>query len=116
MSLSQIHQTGATQAVVGEPEVVEDGRATDVERSQHWLMLKAAATALQSLQVQDGSVPDAADHPAARAHVTDITGSIAALAPRFPHDAAYLEASVQDFERWADGGFGVPDFYDSLMA
>ena len=63
MSLSQTHQTGALQAVVGEPEVVEDGRATrrqadgHVETTQAWLALKDAAIALQGIQAQDGSVP-----------------------------------------------------------
>ena len=42
--------------------------------------------------------------------------SVAALAPLFPHDAAYLDALPRDFARWADGGFGVPDFLDSLLA
>ncbi|MEV9454972.1 DUF6421 family protein, partial [Klebsiella pneumoniae] len=46
----------------------------------------------------------------------DIIDAIAALTPLFPHDDAYLRASVVDFERWRDGGFGVPDFLDSLVA
>ncbi len=62
MSLSQTHQTGALQAVVGEPEVVEDGRARGVEDTSAWLALKDAAIALQGIQAQDGSIPDAADH------------------------------------------------------
>ncbi len=116
MSLSQTHQTGALQAVVGEPEVVEDGRARGVEDTSAWLALKDAAIALQGIQAQDGSIPDAADHGDARVHVETIVESIRALAPWFPHDAEYLAANVQDFDRWADGGFGVPDFYDSLVA
>lgn len=81
-----------------------------------WTALKAAATALQGLQIQDGSVPDAAAHVAAAAHVGAITAAIGKLAPLFPHDARYLELLVQDFGRWSDGGFGVPDFLDSLLA
>ncbi len=84
--------------------------------SPEWLRLKAAATALQGLQVQDGSVPDADSHAAARGHVATITGALTALAPAFPHDASYLAALVTDFNRWADGGFGAPDFLDSLQA
>ncbi len=38
------------------------------------------------------------------------------LTPHFPHDADYLAALVKDFTRWSDGGFGVPDFLDSLVA
>ncbi len=84
--------------------------------NQEWLRLKAAATALQALQIKDGSVPDADAHEAAAGHVATITAAVAALAPSFPHDARYLELLVTDFDRWADGGFGVPDFLDSLLA
>ena len=115
------------QAVIGEPEVLEDVRAdvaetpglaaaADVVSHPAWLRLKAAATALQGLQAKDGSVPDPADHPAAGGHVETITAAVAELAPLFPHDAAYLAALPRDFARWRDGGFGVPDFLDSLVA
>jgi hypothetical protein len=107
--------THDAKSIVGEPEVVEDA-AAGVETAPAWLALKNAATALQALQVKDGSIPDAASHAAARDHVAAITAAIDELRPRFPHDDAYLEASVRDFRRWADDGFGVPDFYDSLVA
>ena len=100
------------QTVIGEPEVVEDARA--VETSEAWQQLKAAATAIQALQVKDGSIPDPADHTRGRELVETIVASISALAPLFPHDAAYLEALPVDFDRWVAGGFGVPDFLDSL--
>ena len=110
----------STQVIVGEPEVVEDARLA--ETSDAWLRLKAAATAMQSLQEQDGSIlaaPSAASgtpHDEARALVGEITASIRALAPAFPHDAEYLAAAVVDFDRWANEGFGIPDFLDSLQA
>ncbi len=104
--------TPAHQAIIGEPEVVED--AAIAETSAAWKQLKSAAISLRELQIKDGSVP--AEHDAARAHVAAITAAIRALAPAFPHDAEYLAASVVDFERWADAGFGAPDFLDSLMA
>jgi hypothetical protein len=103
------------QAIVGEPEVVED-RLASVETDPAWLVLKEAAIALQADQVKDGSIPDAARHAAARASVEKITASIRSLAPLFPHDAAYLDALGADFDRWAQEGFGVPDFLDSLVA
>ncbi|HET6241708.1 MAG TPA: DUF6421 family protein, partial [Arthrobacter sp.] len=84
--------------------------------SPEWQRLKAAATALQALQGQDGSVPAPASREAAAGHVRTITAAITALAPSFAHDARYLELLVNDFGRWADGGFGVPDFLDSLQA
>ncbi len=106
--------TSPTTSIIGEPEVVEDGRP--VERQPAWLALKDAATALQQLQAQDGSVPDSADHDRARSLTTTISAAIRTLAPLFPHDEAYLQASVADFRRWAQEGFGVPDFLDSLVA
>ncbi|KDA07017.1 hypothetical protein DC31_00765 [Microbacterium sp. CH12i] len=101
-------------AIIGEPEVVEDASAA--ETSAAWRQLKGAAIAIRELQVKDGSIPAPGDHVAARAHVAAIVASIRALAPAFPHDAEYLTASIVDFERWASERFGVPDFYDSLVA
>ncbi len=115
MSISQTHETREHKAVVGEPEVVEDGFAPGVEDSPDWHALKDAVTALQPLQVKDGSVPEAADRVRAAELVETITASIEALAPRFPHDHAYLSALVTDFRRWTAEDFGVPDFLDSLV-
>ncbi|RNE67267.1 DUF6421 family protein [Cryobacterium tepidiphilum] len=105
------------EAVVGEPEVLEDAISADAVAAQPaWLRLKAAATALQPLQVKDGSIPDAEVHTDAVAHVETLVSAIDELAPLFPHDATYLRSVTADFTRWASEGFGVPDFYDSLTA
>ncbi|MGD8193744.1 DUF6421 family protein [Herbiconiux sp. P18] len=101
----------AAQSIIGEPEVVED-----LALAPAWLALKQAVAALQPLQVKDGSVPDPVDHAAACEHVAAIVDSIAELAPLFPHDAEYLAAVRDDFARWVDQGFGVPDFVASLVA
>ncbi|MBE0011590.1 DUF6421 family protein [Arthrobacter sp. AET 35A] len=85
------------------------------ESTPAWHRLKAAASALQALQIKDGSVPESADHPAASSSVDTIIEAIDALAPLFPHDAGYLTAVVQDFTSWRDTGFGVPDFLASLL-
>ena len=116
-------------AIIGEPEVVED-TADMAHRSREftaastgelvdnpaWLRLKQAATTLRTHQVQDGSIPQASAHPECRTLVETITASILALAPLFPHDADYLEALRGDFDALGAGGFGVPDFLDSLVA
>ncbi|MEP6562574.1 MAG: DUF6421 family protein [Nakamurella sp.] len=81
-----------------------------------WQRLKRAVTDLQPLQAQDGSVPEPADHRAAAGLVSAISTAVVELAPRFEHDTDYLAALVKDLTRWADGGFGVPDFLDSLTA
>jgi hypothetical protein len=111
--------SSAAQAIVGEPEVVEDGSLSlskGAEQSSAWAQLKDAAIAIREFQIKDGSIPDAAHHATARDLVAAITGAIRALAPAFPHDAEYLAASIVDFDRWASEDFGVPDFLDSLMA
>jgi hypothetical protein len=99
--------TATQNAIVGEPEVVEDAA---------WLDLKAAASTLQAFQIKDGSIPETAHHAESRELVATITRSIASLAPRFEHDAAYLSALIVDFDRWVSEGFGVPDFLDALNA
>jgi hypothetical protein len=89
--------------------------ARSIESAPAWLRLKSAATGLQELQQVDGAVADTADHPAASGFVDAIVSSILELAPFFPHDDAYLKASIADFERWKSEGFPVPDFLDSLL-
>ncbi|WP_372697813.1 DUF6421 family protein [Arthrobacter sp. JSM 101049] len=92
------------------------GHDGDVARDPAWLELKAAATALQELQVKDGSVPEPSDHARAAELTATIAASIAGLRHHFEHDGAYLDRLVEDFRGWADGGFGIPDFLDSLQA
>jgi hypothetical protein len=103
--------TTTSPTIVGEPEVVED-----VATASAWANLKAAASALQPLQVQDGSIPEADAHAEARGHVAVIARELLNFRRSLPHDAEYLEAAAVDFERWAGEGFGVPDFLDSLQA
>jgi hypothetical protein len=88
----------------------------DVVASPAWLDLKSAAVALRPLQVHDGSIPDAAHHAEAARLCAQLRSSVAELAPMFPHDTDYLSCVQADFEKWEADGFGVPDFYDSLVA
>lgn len=81
-----------------------------------WLKLKSAATALQTLQSKDGSIEDTDAHETARSHVADLIDGVNELSPLFPWDEGYLTAVRADFTRWVDGGFGIPDFYDALVA
>nr|WP_284305916.1 DUF6421 family protein [Mobilicoccus caccae] len=84
---------------------------------QRWLDLKAAVEEIRPLQRKDGSIDgDQHDLGAAAAIVDRICAGIDALAPEFPHDAEYLTQCAEDFRRWAEGGFGVPDFLDSILA
>jgi len=81
-----------------------------------WLALKSSAVALRGLQAQDGSLPPDADRERAAALVGTLTAAITDLTPYFAHDTEYLAALVDDFARWVDAGFGIPDFLDSLLA
>jgi hypothetical protein len=115
--MSQFVSQFRNDAIVGEPEVVEDGRSVrSLTAHPAWLRLKDAAVALQAVQVKDGSVAEESDKSGAAGNVTTIVDAIAELAPFFAHDAEYLQALVTDFRRWADEGLGVPDFLDSLVA
>jgi hypothetical protein len=80
-----------------------------------WLRLKAETDALRLLQEPDGSI-DVSEHDPASlgAHVEAMAGAVEALAPRFPHQAGYLEAVVGDLRAWATDGYGKPDFGASL--
>jgi hypothetical protein len=85
-----------------------------------WPVLKDAVEEIRPWQSKDGSIdfeaegaPDTADADLAVRRAID---AIEQLAPLLPHDAEYHEALVKDLRRWADGGFQVPDFLDSLLA
>ncbi|MDO9590585.1 MAG: DUF6421 family protein, partial [Microcella sp.] len=117
------------RTIIGEPEVVEDNAARDrstltdaaltaaeLVADPAWSRLKATAIALRPMQVHDGSIPDADHHAEAAEHVATIVEAVRHFAPLMPHDEQYLTACALDFERWADSGFVVPDFYDALDA
>lgn len=85
-----------------------------------WPVLKDAVEEIRPWQSKDGSIdfeaegaPDTADVDLAVRRAID---AVERLAPLLPHDAAYHEALVKDLRGWADGGFKVPDFLDSLLA
>lgn len=96
--------------------VAADDRHDGLVSHPAWTRLKRDVTELQGLQVKDGSVPDAEQHPRARELVHAIVRSVDELAPALPHDENYLTAVGKDLTRWSDAGFGIPDFLDSLVA
>ncbi|MGA4878388.1 DUF6421 family protein [Streptomyces lydicamycinicus] len=85
-----------------------------------WSVLKDAVETIRPWQSKDGSIDLAAEGaPSAetvRAEVDRVIAAIGELAPLVPHDAAYHQALAADLRRWADSGFDVPDFLDSLLA
>ena len=109
--MSRVTVTPTRDAIIGEPEVVED-----IVGLPAWRRLKSAVSSLRTHQVKDGSIPDATMHGDCRAMIATIRADVRELASHFPHDADYLTALDADFARWAEGGFGEPDFLDSLVA
>ena len=77
-----------------------------------WAQLSDHTDQLGLLQAPDGSLQG--DAVEARRHVDEIATALKALAPRFPHQADYLQDALRDLAAWADGGFGKPDFTAAL--
>ncbi|MGW7007119.1 DUF6421 family protein [Streptomyces sp. NPDC054933] len=99
---------------------VATGGADGVVEHPSWAVLKASVEAIRPWQEKDGSIDFSAEGAPARgaveAEVERVIAAVEDLAPLLPHDAAYHAALVADLRRWAQGGFGVPDFLDSLLA
>ncbi|MHC0433630.1 DUF6421 family protein [Streptomyces sp. O3] len=85
-----------------------------------WPVLKDAVEQIRPWQSKDGSIDfdaeGAPDRAAAEAAVGRVIAAVQELAPLLPHNEAYHQALVADLRRWADEGFQVPDFLDSLLA
>jgi hypothetical protein len=86
-----------------------------IDDDDSWASLVAAIEALRPLQAKDGSI-DVTVHGAddVRGHVDAMVSAIADLAPRFPHQADHLAATIVDLQTWSAGEFGIPDFMASL--
>ena len=85
-----------------------------------WAVLKQAVEAIRSWQRKDGSIDFGAEGAPSRDDAGRTLGrvvdALGRLSPLLPHDEAYHAALAADLRRWADGGFAVPDFLDSLLA
>ncbi|MGW3295428.1 DUF6421 family protein [Streptomyces xiamenensis] len=85
-----------------------------------WPRLKHAVEAVRPAQSRDGSIDFGAEGAPPRAaverEIERVITELRTLSPLLPHDAAYHRALESDLRRWADEGFGVPDFLDSLLA
>lgn len=101
--------------ISSKPATATDAEVLQIANSEAWLTLKSAATEFQGLQAQDGSLAESGTAAQAAKLVESIIDSIHTLRVYFEHDAPYLEQLVGDLRKWADAGFGVPDFLDSLV-
>ncbi|MEV8525342.1 DUF6421 family protein [Streptomyces sp. NPDC052000] len=109
-----------TEILVQDPAVggaVAEGRVVE---HPAWPALKNAVEEIRPWQSKDGSIDfDAEGAPsraAAEATVDQVIAAVEELSPLLPHDEAYHRALVGDLRKWADSGFDVPDFLDSLLA
>ncbi|WP_212754316.1 DUF6421 family protein [Nakamurella aerolata] len=100
----------------GFPAAADPAVAEQLLSSPAWASVKAGVTELRELQQADGALADGADTELARGLVDRIAAALGQLTELLPHDARYLAAAQRDLRRWADKGFGVPDFLDSLVA
>jgi hypothetical protein len=82
-----------------------------------WDRLAALVSEVRAQQEPDGSV-DTGAHDAGRLGqlVADMISAVKGLAHHFPHQADYFEALYGDLRRWADHGYGKPDFIRSVEA
>jgi hypothetical protein len=104
-------------------QVGPEGRVPPVSRVvEHpaWPVLKDAVERIRPWQSKDGSIDFGAEGAPDRATAEDavrrVVAAVRELSPLLPHDRAYHEALAGDLARWAEGGFQVPDFLDSLLA
>ena len=91
--------------------------ADAVELDEHWLALKDAVTRIRPMQSKDGSIDGQAhDHAEARRLVARDHRRDRRARPALPARRRLpRRPSRPTSRRWADGGFGVPDFLDSLV-
>ncbi|WP_035130264.1 DUF6421 family protein [Conexibacter woesei] len=88
---------------------------SEAEQDPAWAKLKTATDALRLLQAADGSIDmDKNDRAGVTALVRDMVDGIEGLAPRFPHEADYLRAAVNDLNHWDPAT--KPDFTAALDA
>ncbi|MGA5413626.1 DUF6421 family protein [Streptomyces pseudogriseolus] len=93
---------------------------TRVVEHPAWPVLKDAVERIRPWQSKDGSIDFDAEGAPSRADaeraVRTVIDAVGDLSPLLPHDRAYHEALGKDLASWAEGGFEVPDFLDSLLA
>ena len=103
-----------TWVAAGPVSVPARSTSSPILSSPAWDRLVTAVEALRPLQAPDGVI--AGDSQVASQRVDEIVSALRDLAPLVPHQADYVEAVAADFDAWREGGFGVPDFLDSLLA
>lgn len=108
-----------TEILASTAIATEESTTARVVDHPAWRVLKDAVETIRPWQSPDGSIDlEAEGAPpgdAVRAEIGRVVAAVEELSPLLPHDTAYHTALVADLRRWADAGFGVPDFLDSLL-
>jgi hypothetical protein len=86
----------------------------DIRQSPSWATITKSCALVQGVQIANGSIPDASTHGQASSAISALIDAITDLAPHLPHHGHYFSALCDDLGSWRDGGFDVPDFYNSL--
>ncbi len=86
-----------------------------VSSNLDWQRLVNAVEQLRPMQLKDGSIEPEADLNLVNKLIDDVLTSVNALSKKFPHQENYIHALNKDIASWRDGGYKVPDFYDSLQ-
>jgi hypothetical protein len=109
-----------TEILVQQAAGERNPSVTRVVEHPAWPVLKDAVERIRPWQSKDGSIDFEAEGAPSRGDaehaVRTVIGAVDELSPLLPHDRAYHEALGKDLARWAEGGFEVPDFLDSLLA
>jgi hypothetical protein len=92
-----------------------DDTDAPVVSDPHWVALKREIDELRLLQEPDGSI-DVSRRATDDLHgrVSRIAQAITGLQARFPHQRAYIDATVADLHAWSQAGFARPDFSRAL--
>lgn len=82
---------------------------------ENWLQLSDAIEKLRPMQAKDGSIDSKEFSLEEASNLLDqVVEAIDALAPHFEHQREYFAEVKKDLENWRQGGFQIPDFFNSL--
>jgi hypothetical protein len=80
-----------------------------------WALAKASTANLRAIQNADGSI-EPEHHEDARVIVEELISCLPALSQAAPATAEHITAAGRDLHKWAQDGFGTPDFRCALEA
>lgn len=105
-----------TWAATRSDEGIHSKPQHEIVQTAAWISLVDAVETLRTMQSKDGSIDlNVHSSEVATKAALQMKQAITDLLPFFAHQHDHLVATNVDIQRWIDGGFTVPDFYDSLQ-